>query len=93
MTTNQPDRLERIEAAIERQVQVNAELASAINSLVNTVNQHQENFMVLVREIRDIRADMQVMQANMQVMQTEIRGLQTENRRILERLERQDRGD
>lgn len=79
MSQSQPDRLDRIEATLERvsqqldnQVVVNAELrqtstqltshineiANAVSSLIATVNQHQENFAVVVNEIRDIRADM-----------------------------------
>ncbi len=90
MTQNQPDRLDRIEATLERvsqqldnQVVVNAELrqsvgelTSSVNSLIGIANQHQENFMVLVTEIRDIRTDMRE-------MQSEIRELQTESQRIL----------
>ena len=72
MTQGNPsDRLDRVEAALERQVQVNAdlrtsaevlrtsvgELATSTDTILNIVNQHQENFMVLVAEIRDIRID------------------------------------
>ncbi len=97
----QPDRLDRIEATLERvsqqldnQVVVNAEfrqttaqlqqsvneLTSSVNSLIGVANQHQENFMVLVTEIRDMRNDMRE-------MQSEIRGLQSENQRILDLLQ------
>ena len=65
-TPNNRDRLDRIEAALDRQVQVNAELLSSVNSLVNAVNQHQENFMVVVAEIRSIREDMQIIQTDIQ---------------------------
>ncbi|MBD2440631.1 hypothetical protein [Nostoc sp. FACHB-110] len=74
--TNQPDRLDRIEAALDRQLQVNAELRLTAEALLQTVQVHQQNFEVIVDEIRQ--------------MHSEIRGLQTENRRIWERLERQD---
>ncbi|MCC5639240.1 hypothetical protein LC593_26130 [Nostoc sp. CHAB 5844] len=94
MTQDQPDRLDRIEATLERvsqqldnQVVVNAELrqsvgelTSSVSSLIGFANQHQENFMVLATEMREIRIDMRE-------MQSEIRGLQTENRRILRILE------
>ncbi|MCC5639863.1 hypothetical protein LC593_29370 [Nostoc sp. CHAB 5844] len=108
MTQDQPDRLDRIEATLERvsqqldnQVVVNAELrqsvgqlqtavtglqaavtelTSSVGSLIGVANQHQENFMVLATEMREIRIDMRE-------MQSEIRGLQTENRRILGILE------
>jgi chromosome segregation ATPase len=84
---NQPDRLDRIEATLERvaqqldnQVVVNAELrqttaqlqqtsvqlqesvnelTSSVSSLVGIANQHQENFMVIVTEIRSLREDNQ----------------------------------
>lgn len=87
--TNQPDRLDWIEATLERvsqqfdnQVVVNAglrqstsqlqettsqlqesvaELTGSVSSLIGIANQHQENFMVLVAEIRDIRTDMREM--------------------------------
>jgi hypothetical protein len=66
MTTNQPDRLDRIEATLEQvaqalgnQVAVNADLRSSVNSLINIANQHQENFMVVVTEIRSLREDNQ----------------------------------
>jgi quinolinate synthase len=63
---NQPDRLDRIEEALEQvtqalnnQVAVNADLRSSTNSLINIANQHQENFMVIVTEIRSLREDNQ----------------------------------
>ncbi|MEH2246256.1 hypothetical protein [Nostoc sp.] len=39
------------------------ELTSSVNSLIGIANQHQENFMVLVTEIRDIRTDIREMQS------------------------------
>lgn len=71
MTQSPSDRLDRIEAALDRQIQVNAELrtstevlrtsvgelTSSTESILQIVNQHQDNFMVLVAEIRDIRTD------------------------------------
>lgn len=73
MSQSQPDRLDRIEATLEivsqqldNQVGVNAELrqrtaelTSAVNSLITTANQFQENFMVVVSEIRSLREDNQ----------------------------------
>ncbi|MBN3923342.1 hypothetical protein [Nostoc sp. NMS4] len=63
---NQPNRLDRIEEALEQvtqalnnQVAVNADLRSSTNSLINIANQHQENFMVIVTEIRSLREDNQ----------------------------------
>ena len=113
MTNNQPDRLDRIEATLERvsqqldnQVVVNAELRqttaqltdavnvlmTSVTTLTGVVTQHQETLETVVGEIREMRADMRSMQGNMQEMQFEIRGLQTENRRILDYLERGERG-
>ncbi len=98
MTQSPNDRLDWIEAALDRQVQVNAdlrtstevlknsvntinnsvaeltssevlknsvdtinnsvaELTSSTESILQVVNQHQENLMVLVSEIRHIRTD------------------------------------
>jgi len=87
MNQEQENRLEEVEAALDRQVAVNADLRTSIeilkisidkmqNSmefLLKVANQHQENFMVLVREIREIREDM--------------RETQVQNRRIVDQLE------
>lgn len=77
MTLDQ--RLEQLVAITEQhaqqiaaQTQQISDLRSAVSSLVETANQHQQNFEVLVAEIRDIKQ--------------EIRGFQTENRRILDHL-------
>lgn len=65
------DRLARVESVLENQVQVIAELrtsnevlrtsvrelTSTAESVLQTLTQHQENFLVLVTEIRDIRTD------------------------------------
>ena len=91
MTTNQPDRLDRIEATLERvatQQEVNtagiAELRNAIGTLVQVASLHQQE-----NEARDQRFEMFI--RNLEVMQSEIRGLQMENRRMLEEL--RNRGD
>lgn len=47
-----------IESITSNQAAVNADLRSSVNSLISTANQHQENFMVVVNEIRAIREDM-----------------------------------
>lgn len=71
MTQSPSDRIDRIELALDRQIQVNAELrtstevlkasvgelATSTDTILQIVNQHQDNFMVLVTEIRDIRSD------------------------------------
>ncbi|MEH2029791.1 MAG: hypothetical protein V7K67_08965 [Nostoc sp.] len=106
MTQDRPDRLDRIEATLERvsqqldnQVVVNAdlrqtstqlqesvvqlqetvgELTSSVSSLIGIANQHQENFMVLVTEIRDIRTDMREMQSEIQQILTRVERLENE---------------
>jgi methyl-accepting chemotaxis protein len=106
MTQDRPDRLDRIEATLDRvaqqfdnQVVVNAELrqttaqlqqttaqlqesvnelTSSVSSLIGIANQHQENFMVLVTEIRDIRVDMQEMQSEIQQILTRVERLENE---------------
>lgn len=84
--TNQPDRINQIEEILLRvaqQQEVNTvgiaqnkeaitELRIVADSLLQTVDQHQDNFEILVQEIREIRA--------------EIRGLKLETRRILNHL-------
>ena len=80
------DRLDRIEAILERTAQraeantaaieanrtAIAQLNLTVNSLVQIVKIHQPNFEGIVTELREIR--------------TEIRGLRTETQRILEHL-------
>ncbi|MDZ8185895.1 MAG: hypothetical protein RMX96_13705 [Nostoc sp. ChiSLP02] len=76
MTQNQPDRLDRIEATLDRvaqqldnQVVVNAELRQStaelrqsIGALVETANIHQQGLEILAREIRQQRADLTQLQ-------------------------------
>ena len=80
------NRLDRIEAILEansRQIEANSrqiennttaliDMRLAVSSLIETSNQFQRNFEVIVSEIQDIKRD--------------IRGLQVENRRILDHL-------
>ena len=96
---DRPDRLDRIEATLDRvaqqldnQVVVNAELrqsvgqlqtavtelTSSVGSLIGVANQHQENFMVLVTEIRDIRTDMREMQSEIQQILSRVERLENE---------------
>ncbi|RUS97968.1 hypothetical protein DSM106972_081870 [Dulcicalothrix desertica PCC 7102] len=103
MSQSQPDRLDRIEATLERvsqqldnQVVVNAELrqrttdiANAVSSLISTANQHQENFMVIVSEIRNMRQDIVELRQDTRSIQSQVLELQNENRRILNRLDSQ----
>ena len=80
------NRLDRIEAIVEansRQIEANSrqieknttaliDMRLAVSSLIETSNQFQRNFEVIVSEIKDIKQ--------------EVRGLQVENRRILDHL-------
>lgn len=79
MTQGRPDRLDRIETALDNQVTVNAELRATAEALLQTVIIHQQNFEAIITRF--------------DTMQSEIRGLQTENRRILERLEHLENGE
>lgn len=115
MSQSQPDRLDRIEATLDRvsqqfdnQFEVNAELRTYIEVLSNsaeslkvasreqrlaseallqTANQHNENFMVIVAEIRNMRQNMEQMQSQIVELRDDTRSLQAENSRILDRLE------
>jgi uncharacterized protein YoxC len=60
MTQDRPDRLDRIEATLERvsqqldnQVVVNAELRQSVSALVESANIHQQGIELLAREIRE----------------------------------------
>lgn len=64
------------------------ELSLAVSSLITTSNRYQDNFLVLVNEIRDMKVEIRDLRADFLEMQSEVRGLQTENRRILEEMER-----
>ncbi|MBW4670411.1 MAG: hypothetical protein KME60_24100 [Cyanomargarita calcarea GSE-NOS-MK-12-04C] len=105
MTNSQPDRLDRIEATLERvsqqldnQVVVNAELRQTTAQLTDAANV----LMTSVTSIAGIVAqhqqnfeaviqEIREIRADTREMQSEIRGLQTENRRILDHLERGER--
>ncbi|WP_230968121.1 hypothetical protein [Nostoc sp. WHI] len=61
---NQPDRLDRIEATLDRvaqqldnQVMMNAELKQSVSALVETANIHQQGLELLAREMREQRAE------------------------------------
>ncbi len=90
MSQSQPDRLDRIEATLERasqqldnQVAVNAELRQSVNSLIQTANQHQENFMVIVAEIRNMRQNMEQMQSQIVELREDTRAIR-EDMRVME---------
>jgi len=80
------DRLDRIEAIVEnnsKQIEKNTDaiidMRLAVSGLIETANQYQHNFELIVSEIVSLRQDFTV-------MQSEIKGLQMENRRILDHL-------
>ena len=84
MTTEQrldrfEDRLDRIEAIVEKNSDAIIDLRLAVSGLIETANQYQQNFQLIVSEIVSLRQ-------NFIVMQSEIKGLQMENRRILDHL-------
>jgi predicted nuclease with TOPRIM domain len=93
MTTAQPERLDRIEEALDR-------LALTVESSAANINELSQTQLRMMQELSDYRRDMAEMRADFremvitqtQVLQridensAEIRGLQTENRRILDRM-------
>lgn len=98
MTDQQPSnsterRLDRIEAIVERnsqQIEKNTtaiiDLRVAVSSLIETSNQFQRNFEVIVSEIREIKGEIQIINEEIRDIKLDIRGLQRENRRILDHL-------
>ncbi len=80
------DRLNQVENRVDRAENQIIDLNLAVSALIELSNQTQENFIVVVNEIRSLRSDF----LN---MQSEIRGLQTENRRILDEMERRNQED
>ena len=98
MTDKQPSnstesRLDRIEAIVERnsqQIEKNTtaiiDLRVAVSSLIETSNQFQRNFEVIVSEIREIKGEIQTINEEIRDIKLDIRGLQRENRRILDHL-------
>ena len=105
MTDQQPSnstesRLDRIEAIVEKnseQIEKNTtaiiDLRVAVSSLIETSNQFQRNFEVIVSEIREIKGDIRELKGEIRTINEEIRdikldiqGLQRENRGILDHL-------
>ena len=75
MTQDQPNRLDRIEEALDRQVAVNADLRTSVTelrasteALLQIANIHQQNFERLVVEMQ---ADRQQAQADRQQAQAD----------------------
>ncbi len=75
MTQDQPNRLDRIEEALDRQVAVNADLRTSVTelrasteALLQIANIHQQNFERLVVEMQ---ADRQQAQADRQQTQAD----------------------
>ncbi|MCC5640833.1 hypothetical protein LC593_34415 [Nostoc sp. CHAB 5844] len=76
MTQGQPDRLDRIEATLERvsqqldnQVAVNAELRQSVNALVETANIHQQGLELLAREMREQRNEIRELRTDISQLQ------------------------
>ncbi len=96
MTQEQPDRLDRIEATLERvsqqldnQVVVNAELRQSTTQLTQSVNEIANSVNLLLQTVTIHQQNFEVLAFNIQQMQTSILNLQTENSRILEILQGQ----
>ncbi|MBR8839224.1 MAG: hypothetical protein DSM106950_35790 [Stigonema ocellatum SAG 48.90 = DSM 106950] len=74
--TQDRDRLDRIEASLDRQVAVNAELRATAEALLTVVNVHQQNFERLAVELNADRqqaaADRQQVAIDRQAWQAEI---------------------
>ena len=93
MTTAQPDRLDRVEAILDRLALTVESNATNITELSQTQLRMMQEFSEYRRDMLETRADIREM-ANTQAqvlhrideMQAEFRGLQTENRRILDRV-------
>ncbi|GEM_PF-1504722 len=97
MTQEQPDRLDRIEATLERvsqqldnQVVVNAELRQSTTELrqsttqlTQSVNEIANSVNLLLQTVTIHQQNFEVLAVNMQQMQTSILNLQTENSQIL----------
>jgi hypothetical protein len=83
MTAAQPDRLDRIEALLERSIQQSNERQTRMESAITEVSQAQ---LRMIQESADYRRDTLEMRADIREMQAEVRGLQTESRRILDHL-------
>jgi hypothetical protein len=87
------ERLDRIEALVLANAEVQIQLSHTVNELSQTQLRMMEELAEHRRSMQEMRADglehrrnMQEMRADTLEMQAEVRGLQTENRRILDRL-------
>jgi chromosome segregation ATPase len=93
MTAAQPDRLDRIEAVLDRLTLTVESNATNISELSQTQLRMMQEFADYRRDMTEMRADFrETANAQTQIlqrideMQAEVRGLQTENRRILDHL-------
>jgi chromosome segregation ATPase len=93
MTAAQPDRLDRIEAVLDRLTLTVESNATNISELSQTQLRMMQEFADYRRDMTEMRADFREMATTqtqvlqrIDEMQTEVRGLQTENRRILDRV-------
>ena len=57
MTQDSGDRLDRIEAALDRQVAVNADLRTSVETLLRVVTIYQQNFERLTTELNADRIE------------------------------------
>jgi chromosome segregation ATPase len=93
MTAAQPDRLDRIEAVLDRLTLTVESNATNISELSQTQLRMMQEFADYRRDMTEMRTDYreavntqtQILQ-RIDEMQAEVRGLQTENRRILDHL-------
>ena len=73
MTQSPSDRLDRIEAALDRQVSVNGDLRTSVEVLNNTVNSLQASVSDLRFSVDAILGTVQQHQQNFEVIATELR--------------------
>jgi chromosome segregation ATPase len=93
MTAAQPDRLDRIEAVLDRLTLTVESNATNISELSQTQLRMMQEFADYRRDMTEMRTDYreavntqtQILQ-RIDEMQAGVRGLQTENRRILDHL-------
>ncbi|MGV0027540.1 hypothetical protein [Phormidesmis priestleyi] len=101
MTTNPPDRLDRIESSLEQLTQRQEITQSQIDQLTqrqeitqsqidsqgSVIAELRTTAELLLQVVTQYQQNFEVIAAEIRDMTTEIRGLQTENRRILDRLD------
>ena len=88
--SNEPSRLDRIEMSIEALIGTMADFRDEMATLRADIN---EDLSAMSSAIRTLAEEGQRDREDIRAMQTEIRGLQLENRRILDYLLNQQRGE